>query len=323
MPVINTRATRRILASYRSRMPRSLVTPAIVCAIALSWAGTWVVGKLAVATVPPLELSAARYVLASLALVAVMLALRTPIRVHGLGPIAVSAVFGYVLYNAFVFIGLTLAPASDGALIVPTMTPVITAVLATFVGERLTGRRIAGFALGSFGAALVILAGAASEAFSTTRLLGDLLMLAGAASWSIYTTLGLITLRDRSPFEVVALATPIGALILLPLGLLERSYVDVPTWSAGIWLDVAYLGVVVTAVSFPLFYWVVRRVGAGPAALTTYLVPVLTLVLAAVVLGERPAPLQLVGAAVILAGVQLATSGARVAARRTAPEAAT
>src|SRR5438067_1992299 len=207
MPVINTRATRRILASYRSRMPRSLVTPAIVCAIALSWAGTWVVGKLAVATVPPLELSAARYVLASLALVAV--------------------------------------------------------------------------------------------------------------------TLALITLRDRSPFEVVALATPIGALILLPLGLLERSYVDVPTWSAGIWLDVAYLGVVVTAVSFPLFYWVVRRVGAGPAALTTYLVPVLTLVLAAVVLGERPAPLQLVGAAVILAGVQLATSGARVATRRTAPEAAT
>src|SRR5437762_13213284 len=61
----------------------------------------------------------------------------------------------------------SLAPASDGALIVPTMTPVITAVLATFVGERLTGRRVAGFALGSLGAALVILAGAASEAFST------------------------------------------------------------------------------------------------------------------------------------------------------------
>jgi drug/metabolite transporter (DMT)-like permease len=51
----------------------------------------------------------------------------------------------------------------------------------------------------------------------------------------------------------------------------------------------------------------VRRVGAGVAAMTSYLVPVVTLVLAVVLLGDRPEPLQLLGGLVILAGVRLAT----------------
>jgi drug/metabolite transporter (DMT)-like permease len=63
----------------------------------------------------------------------------------------------------------------------------------------------------------------------------------------------------------------------------------------------------VTVGSFTLFYWVVRRVGAGIAAMSSYFVPVITLALAAAFLGERPQPLQLVGGIVILAGVRVAT----------------
>jgi len=51
----------------------------------------------------------------------------------------------------------------------------------------------------------------------------------------------------------------------------------------------------------------VRRVGAGVAAMTSYFVPVLTLVMAVVFLGDRPQALQLVGGLVILGGVRIAT----------------
>ena len=294
-------------------MPRSLGTAVAALCVALAWAGTWIVGKLAVTAVPPLELSAVRFIIASLALFLIARATRTPLRIRGLSLIALSAVFGYVLYNALVFVGLTLAPASDGALIVPTITPVATAVIAAFAGERLTSGKIAGFALASVGAAVVITAGAASAAFSAGRIVGDLLMLAGALSWSVYTMLGTVTLRGRSPLEVITLASPIGALLLLPLGLLEKGYADVPTWDPRVWLGVLYLAIVVNAMSFTVFYWVVRRVGASLAAMSSYFVPVITLVLAVTLLGERPAPLQLVGALVILAGVRLATRGARAA----------
>jgi drug/metabolite transporter (DMT)-like permease len=292
-------------------VPRSVLVPLAAFGVALAWSGGWIAGKLGVESAPPLEFSAVRFVIASLVLAVIVVATRTRVRTDGLGPVVLSAVSGYLGYNALVFVGLTMAPASDAALIVPTTIPVLTASAATFVGERVTATKVAGFALASIGGALVVAAGQTGGELSGRRLLGDVLMLGGAVCWAVYTTLGTIALRTRSPLEVVAIAAPIGALLLLPFGLLEQGYRDLGAWSPGVWADVLYLALVVTLGSFTLFYWVVRRVGAGIAAMSSYFVPVLTLAMAVTLLGDRPRPLQLVGGLVILAGVRVATLRSR------------
>jgi drug/metabolite transporter (DMT)-like permease len=288
-------------------MPRSLLTPLAAFFTALAWSGSWITGKLAVAGAPPLEISTARFVIAAVVLAAIALATRTDLGRGSLWPIVLAGFLGYCAYNAFVFVGLTMAPASDGALIVPTTIPVLTALAATFIGERLTTMKVAGFALASIGVALVIAAGQTAEEISNSRLVGDVLMVLGAVCWAAYTVLGTIAMRTRSPLAVVTIAAPIGALCLVPLGFLEHGYADVTAWSLSVWLNVLYLALIGSVASFILFYWVVRRVGAGVAAMTSYLVPVLTLAMAVVLLGDRPQPLQLVGGVVILAGVRLAT----------------
>ena len=288
-------------------MPRSLLTPLAAFCVALAWSGSWITGKLALATAPPLEISAARFIIAAIVLAAITLATRANLGGGNPWPVVVAGVFGYCAYNAFVFVGLTMAPASDGALIVPTTIPVLTAVAAWFVGERLTPTKVAGFAVASIGAALVIAAGQTADEISSRRLVGDLLMLLGSGCWAIYTVLGTIALRTRSPLAIVTIAAPIGALCLIPLGFFEKGYTDVAGWNATVWLSVLYLALVGSVASFIAFYWLVRRVGAGVAAMTSYLVPVLTLAIAVVFLGDRPEPLQLVGGVVILAGVRLAT----------------
>jgi drug/metabolite transporter (DMT)-like permease len=288
-------------------MPRSLLTPFAAFCAALAWSGAWITGKLAVASAPPLEISAIRFVIAVIVLAVIAIVTRARLGRGSLWPVILAGVFGYFAYNAFVFVGLTMAPASDGALIVPTLIPVLTALAASFVGERLTATKLAGFALASIGAALVILAGQTGDEVSGRRLVGDVLMLLGAMCWATYTVLGTIALRTRSPLAIVTIAVPIGAALLLPLGFFEKGYADVPSWSVGVWLNVLYLALAVSVASFILFYWVVRRVGAGVAAMSSYFVPVLTLAMAVAFLGDRPQPLQLVGGAVILAGVRLAT----------------
>src|SRR3989442_15465384 len=100
-------------------MPRSVLTPLAAFGVALAWSGGWIFGKLGVESVPPLEFSAARFVIASVALAAIAIATRTHVRTDGLVPVFLSALFGYLGYNAFVFVALTMAPASDAALIVP------------------------------------------------------------------------------------------------------------------------------------------------------------------------------------------------------------
>ena len=288
-------------------MPRSLLTPLAAFFTALAWSGSWITGKLAVAGAPPLEISTARFVIAAVVLAAIALATRTDLGRGNLWPIVLAGFLGYCAYNAFVFVGLTMAPASDGALIVPTTIPVLTALAATFIGERLTTMRVAGFALASIGVALVIAAGQTADEISNRRLFGDVLMVLGAVCWAAYTVLGTIAMRTRSPLAVVTIAAPIGALCLVPLGFLEHGYADVTAWSLSVWLNILYLALIGSVASFILFYWVVRRVGAGVAAMTSYLVPLLTLAMAMVLLGDRPQPLQLVGGVVILAGVRLAT----------------
>jgi drug/metabolite transporter (DMT)-like permease len=288
-------------------MPRSVLTPLAAFCTAIAWSGSWITGKLAVGSAPPLEISTLRFIIAAVALVAITVATRADLGRGKLWPVLLAGVLGYCAYNAFVFIGLTMAPASDGALIVPTTIPVLTALAASFVGERLTPTKLAGFALASIGAALVIVAGQTGDELSSRRLVGDLLMLLGAGCWAIYTVLGTIALRTRSPLAIVTIAAPVGALCLLPLGLFEKGYADVPGWSVAVWLNLLYLALVGSVASFILFYWVVRRVGAGVAAMTSYLVPILTLAMAVVFLGDRPEPLQLLGGLVILAGVRVAT----------------
>jgi drug/metabolite transporter (DMT)-like permease len=288
-------------------MPRSLATPIASLCAALAWSGAWITGKLAVTSAPPLEISTLRFVIAAVVLAAIAMFTRTAIRSGPLWPVVLAGAFGYCAYNAFVFVGLTMAPASDGALIVPTLIPVLTAVAASFVGERITTNKVVGLALASVGAAVVIVSAQSGDELSSRRLTGDLLMLVGAICWSTYTVLGTIALRDRSPLAVVTIAAPVGAALLAPLGLFEKGYADIGAWDVAVWLNVLYLALVVTVGSFTLFYWVVRRVGAGVAAMTSYLVPVLTLVMAVFFLGDRPQPPQLVGGLIILAGVRVAT----------------
>jgi len=288
-------------------MPHWLLTPLAAFCVALAWSGSWITGKLALATAPPLEISTARFVIAAIVLAGIAIVTRTDLGRGGLRPVIIAGAFGYCGYNAFVFVGLTMAPASDGALIVPTLIPVLTALAASFVGERLTATRLVGFAIASAGAALVIAAGQTGDELSSRRLVGDVLMLLGACCWAVYTVLGTIALRTRSPLAVVTIAAPVGAALLFPLGFFEKGFADVSGWSSGVWLNVLYLALAGSVASFILFYWLVRRVGAGVAAMTSYFVPVLTLAMAVVFLGDRPQPLQLVGGVVILAGVRLAT----------------
>jgi drug/metabolite transporter (DMT)-like permease len=258
-----------------------------------------------------------RFAIASAVLLAACAITRTALPLHRWRPIAVAAAFGVVGFNTLAFVGLTLTPASDSALIVPTTIPMATAVFATVIHERLTPRKILGFAIASVGAALVIIGGqqAAAEP-SADRLIGDLMELGAAAGWAASLVVGATVVRTETVLGYVTLMVLIGTAMLLPIGALQQGYRDVPSWTIETWLAAGFLGVFSTAVAYVLFLWAVRRLGAGLAAMVSYLTPVGTLLLAFLILSERPLLLQLAGGGVIVIGVRVAayrSSGVRAA----------
>ncbi len=275
--------------------------------LSLALSGQWIAAKLGVTAVPALELSTMRFAIASAVLLAACVITRTALPLHRWRPVAVAAAFGVVGFNTLAFVGLTLTPASDSALIIPTTIPMATAVFATVIHERLTPRKILGFAIASVGAALVIIGGqqAAAEP-SADRLIGDLMELGAAAGWAASLVVGATVVRTETVLGYVTLMVLIGTAMLLPIGALQQGYRDVPSWTIETWLAAGFLGVFSTAVAYVLFLWAVRRLGAGLAAMVTYLTPVGTLLLAFLILSERPLLLQLAGGGVIVIGVRVA-----------------
>ncbi len=78
---------------------------------------------------------------------------------------------------------------------------------------------------------------------------------------------------------------------------------------AGAWPGLAGIAVFATAVAIQAFYAGVSRLGAARAALVSTLEPVFTVTLAVLLLGERLAPLQMLGGALVVAAVLLAQTG--------------
>ena len=278
----------------------------IVLSIALS--GQWIAAKLGVTAVPALELSTMRYAIASVVLLAACAVTRTPLPIGRWPIVALGAACGVLGFNTLAFLGLTMTPASDVALIIPTTIPAAAALFASAIGDKLTSRRLVGLGVATLGTVVVIAGGQQSDVGpSGSRIVGDVLELLAAAAWAAGLTVGAVAFRrGAGVFGYVTLMVTIGAVLIAPLGFLQEGYRDLPRWNAQTWLAAAFLGVISTALAFVLFFWAVRRFGASLAAMVSYLTPVTTLGLAFAILNERPLPLQLAGGAVIVVGVRIA-----------------
>jgi drug/metabolite transporter (DMT)-like permease len=98
----------------------------------------------------------------------------------------------------------------------------------------------------------------------------------------------------------------IGVAFLVPLVILERS-----RWSPAllaeptIWLNLLYLGIACSAVSYFLYLYALSSLGSVVVSSYINLVPVVGAVGGVAVLGERLSPVQVLGAVVVIAGVFL------------------
>jgi drug/metabolite transporter (DMT)-like permease len=114
-------------------------------------------------------------------------------------------------------------------------------------------------------------------------------------------------LRRLPALQVTWLACAIGAVACLPYtpGLV-RDLRDAPMGATG---GLVYLGLVPTALAFSTWAYALARMDAGRLGVTTYLVPPIAIVMAAILLSEFPTPLALAGGLVCLAGVALSRRG--------------
>jgi drug/metabolite transporter (DMT)-like permease len=278
----------------------------IVCLI---WGFNFSVTKVALEQIPPLPFTAIRFTISSLLLWLILRAVEGPaeLPLGGLRKLIWLGVLGNTCYQLFFTVGLARTTATNSALILSTV-PTIVAVFAGALGlERITRRMWLGIALGTLGVVLVI--ATRGVGFEAGTLLGDLLTVLAVLCWAGY-TLGLRAVSQRvSPLRVTTITTIAGTPGLVLVGLPGMLRLNWGAVTLKAWLALAYASIFSLVVAYLLWNRSVKAVGGTRTAIYMCVTPLVAAGGAWLILGERPHPLQAVGAILIVAGVLLTRAG--------------
>jgi drug/metabolite transporter (DMT)-like permease len=289
------------------------------------WGGTWPAGKIASTEAPHTVTIFWRFLLSAVAFVPVLLVMRRssarspqatgahelrfaamPLRAW-LYTIATAAAM--ILYNQMYLNGLQRGLAGVGGIIAPMVGALVTGI-ATMVFQRRRPGSLAvmGLLLGLAGGLVILRIWRFSLA--ELSLSGNLLFIGAAVAWSAVTFLSRQA-QEASHFATHTFATyTLAAIIALPFALRGGTLLP-PGEGASFWLLVLYLGVAATTFATTVFFVSASRLGTGRAGSFLFIVPTSAILLAWLLLGERPDAVTLVGGALSIAAVYLVNAPQR------------
>lgn len=215
--------------------------------------------------------------------------------------VAVWGIAWFGAYNLTLNAAEQLIDAGTAALLV-NIAPMLIAVLAGFLlGEGFPRRLMAGMGIAFLGVAVI----AASTSTGKFDPAGVALGIASAVLYAGAATLQKRLLPRVDALTMTWLGCLAGTLACLPfLPALVREAATAPSSSI---LAVVYLGIFPTAIAFLTWGYALSRSTAGRTAASTYAVPPIVVLMSWLVLDELPPAIALLGGALALAGVAVAT----------------
>lgn len=273
--------------------------------VCLVWGSTWLVIKIGLRELPALTAAGLRIIIAGLTMAAVAPWLAA--REGGVRPawsvVLAQALSQFTFNYAIVYYAEGILP-SGLVSVLWSVFPLLIALGGHFVtrSERLSGYQWLGCAIGCLGVAVLFItdiAGVGGDALGVA-----LLLLLAPASVAASTLL--IKQRAHGASSVLLNRDSMlvgGGLLLLLALVFERDAEQ--HWTASAIACVAYLAFAGTVFTFGVYLWLLRHLPAFFLSLTSYVVPVIALLLG-VLLGDEPFTLTtLAGALLVLAGVAL------------------
>lgn len=212
---------------------------------------------------------------------------------------------GGSLYFLLENTALVYTQASNVAIIIAA-TPLLTMLTVNLLDRgKGASKRLYGYSLMSLaGVALVIFNG---NFVLKLNPIGDLLTFGAVVTWVIYSIIIAKVQERYSSWMITRKIFFYGVVTLLPYFLIEPWDV---TWEMMsrpmVWGNIAYLGVLASLGCYMTWNIVIKRLGAVDATNYLYINPIVAMITANLLLGERITPLAIAGTALILVGVYLA-----------------
>jgi len=267
--------------------------------LTLAWGFNWTAIKVALSGVSPLTFRTLCLAVGSAVLFSAVRAGGQSLTVpKGQWPrLALLAFFNVTCWNALVVFGMTMIPSGRAAILAYTMPAWAIPLSVWLLGERMTGRKLTGLALGMAGMALLIGEGAASLRAAP---LGSLLVLSAALSWALGTVLQRRYPMAMPPAPYTAWMMLLGGIPIFAGALLLEDPGQLA--SIGLWPALGVLYNVLIAFAFAQWAWIriATTVPVAVSSLSMLMIPVLGVFSGMVFLGERPSWAEYAALALVL-----------------------
>jgi drug/metabolite transporter (DMT)-like permease len=276
---------------------------------ALFWAGNIVLARHVGDHVPPITLTTIRW----FGVFVILLPFAWPHLKHDwpalrarLPLMLFLSAIGFAFNNAISYWAMQYTEALN-ALLIQSSGPLFVALWSLILfGVRLTGAQLAGIAISLIGVLTIILRGDFGALASIAFNKGDMMFAASLVSFALYSAL-----IPRRPvthqLSLISFTTLCGALMLVPFSVWEYSTGAVLKFDFLTLATLGYMLIFPSTLAYLFFNRGIALIGPNRAAPFFHLVPVFGSAMAILLLGEQPRLFHLVGYALVLAGVVIAS----------------
>ncbi|MEO0617921.1 MAG: EamA family transporter [Pseudomonadota bacterium] len=284
---------------------------ALALCVPLIWGMGFVFAKAAIAHFPPIFLMALRFAVTAAALVFFV---KPP--VHAFGALFVIAFVSAAIQYSLTFNGLAGLDASTAVLVVQLEVPFLVLLGALLLGETPGWRQVLGIVVAFVGVGFI-----AGEPRIIDAWVSVSLVASGAFVWA----LGQVMLRElarrlegkgQPPIDGFALIAWIAMfaapqLMVFSLFFENNHAAYLASANTVVWGTVIYLGLVMTALGYGIWYSLITRHPVSRVGPFLLLLPVFSVIASVIILGEKLTVWTVAGGLLVLAGLAILSFGSK------------
>ena len=219
---------------------------------------------------------------------------------------ALLAVFGVVVNQAFFIYGLSLTKPINSAIIMIS-NPIAVMLFTIFMfKEKITALKLTGLALGVVGA-LTLLLFKGSFSFGSETIAGDMMTLVNSLSWAVFVVMAKPYMQKYQTVTVMKWVFLFGLIYFLPIGLpglLDIHWLELPSH---IIFALLFIVIATTFFAYLLNMYALKALSSSVVSMYIYFQPFLATLFAVWLGKDEITPIKIISAVLIILGVYLAS----------------
>ncbi|KAF6572237.1 DMT family transporter [Paenibacillus polymyxa] len=280
----------------------------MIALLVVLWGISWPIYKVALEFTPPLLFAGLRTLLGGLLLGVILVPRWNRIRwKENWRVYAISGIFNVVLFYGLQTVGLMYVPSGLFSVLV-YLQPVLVGIFAwMWLGEAMSRLKVLGLVIGFLGVAAVSVGGFSGH----VAMAGVILAIITAVSWALGTVYVKKVNQRVDSLWLVAFQCTLGGVVLTGAGTVTESWSDI-VWNVPYVSGLIFGTVLGISLSWLLYFTLVNSGDASKVASYTFLVPVISVFVSSLVLGEAITAFLLIGLILIGLSIYLVNRRVRV-----------